>query len=414
MNCCPVLHLTIRPCLQCMLCISILFCFYLIEYQSSSTELADKELTWSEVDLNTNTTTNDSSGLEKGASATAPQQKYPQFILGYSTGHSGSTTVQASLLNAKGCNRSLTGKFEKVLPIERNGILSEIGAEVRKFDCGFTIDTVLPFLRENARNFALRDGMSDVQQATYVDMGHFHNRGRILECLADQLKEQVMFVRIRRNRYAIAKSFANISITPCVTSLHNDQLTPLSHKKRVHPSIAVCPRSDEGTGPVNLPVSDEVWDDMTPFQRFLWYADEMEHRWHSLKSKYNNGQTYREITWTKPNELEGGISRIVTSDLGCTGVEVHNKKQHLHHVDKSVNCSDLIHQDIEYRGMMGYNADTMEILVSSKFPQRVDMEDCMETRDELERVIERENASTKKGSSESRYNMGTWVLPEGP
>ena len=52
-----------------------------------------------------------------------------------------------------------------------------------------------------------------------------------------------------------------------------------------HPSVSLCPRSDEGDGPVNLPVPDDAtWDRLTSFQRFLWYADKMEHRWHALRA----------------------------------------------------------------------------------------------------------------------------------
>lgn len=56
--------------------------------------------------------------------------------------------------------------------------------------------------------------------------------------------------------------------------------------------------------------------------------------------------------------------------------------------------------------MMNYNDATSQILVSRRFPQHVDSEECIKTRQELKEAIE------KYASSEGmQYGKNTWVLP---
>ncbi len=152
---------------------------------------------------------------------------------------------------------------------------------------------------------------------------------------------------------------------------------------------------------MNLQVSDDIWDTMTPFQKFLWYADEMEHRWHTLTSRYKNGTTYYELTWSHPRELEEGIDNLRTI-YGCDPIEVTNNKVHTVHIAGTWNCTDLIRQDLEYRTMMRYDVETTDVLVSPKFPQHIGMSDCMESRAELEEAI-------KTYSVDWDFDMETWV-----
>ena len=64
-------------------------------------------------------------------------------------------------------------------------------------------------------------------------MGHFHNRGRVIECLAKYFGDEAVFIHIRRNRYDIARSFIDRrSIqTPCkvdykIYGEHGWEITP--------------------------------------------------------------------------------------------------------------------------------------------------------------------------------------------
>ena len=62
---------------------------------------------------------------------------------------------------------------------------------------------------DNRKNNTLRDVM-------YINLGDFHNRGRMLACLAEHLREKVTFVRVRRNRYDSVRSFVQQFKTPCI------------------------------------------------------------------------------------------------------------------------------------------------------------------------------------------------------
>lgn len=153
-----------------------------------------------------------------------------------------------------------------------------------------------------------------------------------MECLAKHFGAEAAFVHIRRNRYSIARSFLGkkqSKKTPCIVdSLMYGAETPFIRKNKrgqfrnttkIHPIVATCPRSGENVGPVNLPVpSDEIWDAFTPFQRFLWYADEMEHRWHSLKAKASFEKAERpsfyETTWNSGVEIVREIFSLLRKE----------------------------------------------------------------------------------------------------
>lgn len=148
------------------------------------------------------------------------------------------------------------------------------------------------------------------QGKTLLDLGHFHNRGvAVLQCLADVLGPQGVFIRIRRNRHDVAMSFSSHYYTPCMTS------------DNIHPQVSVCPHSQEKAtaGPVYLDVADDIWNAFTPFQRFLWYADEVEERWHQLtssKKNRSNSPEFYEITWSDSHELKQGLDALRKS-RGC-------------------------------------------------------------------------------------------------
>jgi hypothetical protein len=132
----------------------------------------------------------------------------------------------------------------------------------------------------------------------------------------------------------------------------------IRNRTEVSPTVGICPRSRENAGPVDLPVSDAIWDAFTPFQRFLWYADEMEHRWYSLQNMFNNDSnsdhvivglrgvpSFYEATWNDADELKKSVSDI-RNKLSCTTeMELKNKHPHVEHRDRALNCSDQILQE---------------------------------------------------------------------
>ena len=367
----------------------------------------------------------------------------PFFIFGHSTGHSGSTTFHKTL-GEPGCPWNPVSHFEdkykdkfldekkwpddskceltnsKLIP----HLLSRIKRTVDEFDQDRLIR--YQYQKERQQDYSMN-------HTTYIDMGHFHNRGRVLECLAKYFGESAAFVRVRRNRYDIARSFVGTtskSRTPCIIDNKMYKLEKRKNKKRkqthgAHPEMATCPRSGENSGPVNLKVTDDIWDSFVPFQRFLWYADEMEHRWHTItkiaydEESYNTGDIkatqsrkqqgwgrprFYDVSWNSGEELGKEVDKL-RKQLGCTSLpKVANPKTHVLHKERNLNCSEQILQDLEYRKLMKYDSKTLEILVSSKFPQHVDSKECEETRIQLEQA-------TQTFTTGITFDESEWVLP---
>ena len=300
----------------------------------------------------------------------ATRHRRPRFIFGHSTGHSGSTTLH-KVLASPGCPWQSVARFE-------------MRSKAGKGEKGWAPD--YPACANMTRHLVpeiaalVRGETEGGEIATFLDLGHYHNRGRVVECLAAVLGDSVAFVRIRCDRYAIARSYASKFGTPCLAG-------KLQGSRR--PGVTLCPRSDEGDGPVDLPVPDDAtWDGLTPFQRFLWYADEVEHRWVALRAARrpgpHGGPRFLELTWSRAEEMAAGARRL-RRELGCAdAVAVRDEKRHVAHEKGRRACAADVRQDLEYRRRMGYNASTLRILVSERLPQHVDSEECVELPQEME------------------------------
>lgn len=324
------------------------------------------------------TTTTSEQEANRHANTTAPFK----FIFGVSTGHAGSTTSQNTTMR-DGCPFTSIGAFEYTAFNELTWKYESINRTCQRVNASL-IPRLYQFIPE--------------KNQVFVDLGHYHNRGAVLECLADLLQDKAVFVRIRRNRYDIAMSFSSLYYTPCLTyEIEQD-----------HPVLSTCPRSTERrqAGPVHLHVRDYIWDSFTPFQRFLWYADEMEEKWHVLTAK-NRGKSprFHEITWSSSEELKQGLFELRQS-FGCNDEqqEIDKHKIHITHKAGIRNCSDMIRQDLEYRRLMRYSRDKERYQrLFGEFPQHVDSSDCKDSGDELMRAIRQYS----DGSEEVLYE---WVL----
>ena len=139
--------------------------------------------------------------LDTTNKSSTERQSSPDFILGFSTGHAGSTTYDQVLRGSSSkCPwRKATGKFEDSNSQEK----SQVHKPTVEL-CDYTNRVLIPTLEGKRGN------------GTYIDLGHYHNRvPGGLECLAQALGERLAFVRIRRNRYFIANSFVARGPTPC-------------------------------------------------------------------------------------------------------------------------------------------------------------------------------------------------------
>jgi len=313
--------------------------------------------------------------------------KHPgKYILGFSTGHAGSTTVHSELIAAEQCPFDKVGTFEAQLPQERDctncGTAQEAGDE-----CSFTRDNVFPFLESK------RGGASS--NKTWVDLGHYHNRGTIIECLASQLKSQSTFVHIRRNRYHIARSFSNKRTTPCKLK-----------------GVGYCPTSENqnygnGFGTIS---DDGVWERLTAFQKFLWYADDVEYRYHKIRQQFGDAKDqphWIEITWTTAEEIAAGVEHV-KARLGCNynaSIQtVTNHKSHQRHDRGTWDCIHMIAEDLEYRKLMNFTTEQRAALFGA-IPQRLDGGECNATRQSLWAAIQQDGEVEDKVPKQ-------WVLPD--
>ena len=112
------------------------------------------------------------------------------FIMGVSTGHSGSTFAHDFLSRGQQPKEGWRRTFELEAPGEKEW-------DWNKENDDGDDDAWCQRVRDRPTN------------GTYGDLGHFHNRGRTLECLAAAWNERLALVRIYRNRYQIAQSFVN-------------------------------------------------------------------------------------------------------------------------------------------------------------------------------------------------------------
>ena len=133
----------------------------------------------------------------------------------------------------------------------------------------------------------------------------------------------------------------------------------------------------------------------------------MEHQWHTLQQMFQGGEKslrFYEITWNSREELKAGVNYLRQA-LGCTPLpKVNNEKKHVDHTGRTLNCSELVAQDLEYRKLMEYGPETSDILFGR--PQHVDSKECIESRKGLEEIIQAH--SLEFGI---KFNKSRWALP---
>lgn len=305
----------------------------------------------------------------------------PDFILGVSTGHAGSTSSHIIAKKASCPWGKMEIPFESTHP--PRGTLPH-----PNYPC-MPIAHYVPEMEK--KRYEMTDG-------TYVDMGHFYNEfPNGMECLAELLGSRLAMVRIRRNRYSIALSFTNRQpfMTPCLNSSRGSP----------HPTVSYCPRSDQTHGPTALRVpSDNVWDNLSPFQQFLWLADELELRYQTVKEKYPR-TNYYEINWTTATDFAEAMAWLWREHFNCHSEElgkssVTNSKKHIRHEAGGRNCSWEILQDLEYRKLIQMEEE-QEQRILGPYTQRVGGQECMESPKELEDLL------NKQGQ-----NIQNWVVME--
>ena len=313
----------------------------------------------------------------------------PEFVFGISTGHAGSGTSQVALITAR-CPWMVSGVFEYEAPGQEESTSSLMGAN-QTGSCRFALSKLIPLLESNRREGFLSTKKLNVTRqnvslahpegakSVWIDMGHFQNRLPLgLDCMAEHSGSRAAFVRIRRDRYAIANSFAKKTETPC-----------FHEAGKKHPRRSYCPYGEDvkrDHGETSLPVRDEVWEQLGSFQKFLWLADEIELRYQALRRDFPD-PLYLELSWSTSGELAKGL-HLLRRRLGCVSEdrEVSNQNTHVEKSFGTENCTRRIAQDIRYRELVGLTNQQKTLIFQSQ-KQRVGGPECMESLEDLRRVL---------------------------
>jgi hypothetical protein len=206
------------------------------------------------------------------------------FILGWSTGHVGTTT-----LSHRDIYKNIENKVQFMF--ESNKGVNQIAWLSRQQWLSMNRSSIYDFVKDSYIPYLLQSRGS---MGTLVDLGH-HNVFFIDELLSYIFKEtsyRVLIVRIRRERYENALSLTHtVPNRPILTDVCN--LT-----------FGYCPYQKEEDVILKIPRNDfqedhkVIWDGLRSFQQALWMIDETELRWQRILQRYPS-LNHMELTWGK-------------------------------------------------------------------------------------------------------------------
>ncbi|KAJ8613491.1 hypothetical protein CTAYLR_002160 [Chrysophaeum taylorii] len=192
--------------------------------------------------------------------------------------------------------------------------------------------------------------LSKPNQHLIVDFGHNLNLG-FLRPLAAVLGDRVAFVRVVRHRYDTCRSFMSEGKVPCGKGMWT--LCPTKH-----PHIA-------------LPPPRGVWNGLTPWQKVMWFIDEVEARWQRLLADFPDIDRLL-VHWCDGLDFER--ARFAVFDFfgqraaAAVGSErkinvVAKKCKQGKHTDPSLKSllsdAELGVQDADYQALMAYDNHTL-------------------------------------------------------
>jgi hypothetical protein len=276
--------------------------------------------------------------------------------------------------------------------------------------------------------------------------------------------------------------------TPCRDErVYDDALHKMIRNGR-SPNVSYCPLEDNET-PIALPLRTRnghnnntnssssnnnnnnnnnekinIWKhQLTRYQKFLWTADEMEYRYHKLRTNYPKSRYY-EITWSNSSELQDGVenvkqafyrewkqyfdtAKLIVNNNNNTNNNTNNDtdssngggddsggndkdddkdsdkiifhsildkkivhmKKHTTKLETQLrNCTDEITQDLQYREFMQYDQHVSSILFQ-RYPQVIRSDKCAEGKDDLLRTIQRYyEDKTSEGNHQIPSSSSSW------
>jgi len=281
-----------------------------------------------------------------------------KYVLGVTTGHSGTTSL--SKHSSYRARESVNGeesvrKYSNVLFTHENFFEMDDWWQEWWHDKekkGYSPDSK-EYSGENRRRAVekykrvvdehFRDYNMKVEKTVLTDLGHHVVQGA-LEFLPEVFGKRLLIIRVRRARLHTALSFHG--------SLH-------LHKPLCKRKYNVCPLRNphlllpkRAGGRSNYWASSENFDELSRFQQFLWYIDEVETQWQALL-RNNPDVSYIECDWSADLEpcfqAIALATNVTVPDTGGQHTRIHIKDPA---ADVSRGWAKLAEEDQEYQEFM--------------------------------------------------------------
>lgn len=264
------------------------------------------------------------------------------FVLGFSTGHVGTTTLsnQHSYVDGSSPLSSYHFIFENV--------------KLR-----VTMNTTFLDEEKYAKKY-LKSLVIPGEHQKCVDLSHYWmSFGRGLIKLLRENEVEVRVVRIRRDACEVAKSFA--------------ESRRGARNAKCLANVGACALD---VPDLALPVDKKGWMAWSPFQRALWMSDETEKRWKTIYEPMLELNHVLEVEWSKSDERFDDpllAALIPISNYLGLGVneDVPRTKEHVNETVSSLErrgewTSEETKQILQYRQDLRARFDNVDHLPSSR------------------------------------------------
>jgi len=253
------------------------------------------------------------------------------FILGYSTGHCGTTSLSSGDLYSNPTNVYFT--FESLPPSPHlNTNLWQRWTFADEYN--YVKQVLVPFMIQKR---------TSANAATYLDLGHqnLYYIDALVKYLSTETSYKFLLVRITSPRYESATSLS------------------YSHERVKHPHICsmrfrYCPIERPATV-INNPSSTAAFNNLTIFQQSLWLMDEVEERWSCLL-RHNPNVDRIYLHWSRvkyPGFMEAASNMSRLFNISHTSLKHVHLKHHAMDLNNRTNLeiNEDLHRDEDRRYM---------------------------------------------------------------
>lgn len=150
-------------------------------------------------------------------------------------------------------------------------------------------------------------------------------KGALIDVLGE---EHVSFIRIRRNRFEVARSYLVEHKWPC----NGDGM------------FMLCPWEHGSLILQHVTLPHDKWHLLNAFQKLLWMQDEVAFRWQQLR--LDSKASTLEVAWTKDTESVGSIPSDVMNVQVYTDADIKRMTEESRDAMSSSSSSDQSHSHL--------------------------------------------------------------------